>query len=346
MTRSLVVRLDNAGDVLLAGPAVRALAATDEGVVVLCGPRGRPAAELLPGVAEVIEFDAPWIAGHSVAVDPVCWDAAIAEVRRVAPVRAAVLTSFHQSPLPAALLLRLAGVSEIAGVSVDHPGSLLDHRVDVSDDLHEVERGLAVVAALGASPDPSDRGGLELVPSMPEPPHLSATGGTATVVLCPGASVPARAWSPRRFHDLARLLVERGHAVLVCGAPDEAALTGVVADGVDGAHDLGGRTTLGQLAAVMAEADIVVTGNSGPSHLAAAVGVPVVCLYAPTVPARRWRPWRVEHRLLGRQDIPCAGCRAVRCPVPGHPCIDDVSAHVVAREVDALLAATRRELVR
>jgi len=78
------------------------------------------------------------------------------------------------------------------------------------------------------------------------------------------------------------------------------------------------------LAGVLAHADAVVTGNTGTAHLAAAVGARVVSLYAPTVPAVRWRPWMVPHVLLGSQDIACRGCRARVCPVPGHPCVDDV----------------------
>jgi ADP-heptose:LPS heptosyltransferase len=54
------------------------------------------------------------------------------------------------------------------------------------------------------------------------------------------------------------------------------------------------------------------------------VGTPIVSLFAPTVPALRWRPWRVEHALL-HTNVPCAGCRARSCPVPGHPCVDDVT---------------------
>ena len=149
MTRTLVVRLDNAGDVLLAGPAVRAIAASSSRVLVLCGPRGRPAAELLPGVDAIVEFDAPWIADDASPFDPHGWDDVVRAVRGLSVDRAAVLTSFHQSSLPAAILLRLAGVGEIAAPSVDFPGSLLDHRLDPPDHLHEVERGLHVVAALG-----------------------------------------------------------------------------------------------------------------------------------------------------------------------------------------------------
>ncbi|MEA2293524.1 MAG: hypothetical protein QOE86_1163, partial [Solirubrobacteraceae bacterium] len=118
----------------------------------------------------------------------------------------------------------------------------------------------------------------------------------------------------------------------VTGSPSETRLTELVA-GDDGI-DLGGRTSFGDLAAVLAGADAVVVGNTGPAHLAAAVGTPVVWLFAPTVPAVRWRPWRVPHELLSI-DVPCAGCRARTCPVPGHPCLSGVT-------LDAVLAAVGR----
>ena len=85
---------------------------------------------------------------------------------------------------------------------------------------------------------------------------------------------------------------------------------------------------------MLAGAAAVVVGNTGAAHLAAAVGTPVVSLFAPTVPAARWRPWRVPHELLG-VDVPCAGCRARACPVPGHPCLEGVG-------VAEALAAVRR----
>ena len=121
------------------------------------------------------------------------------------------------------------------------------------------------------------------------------------------------------------------------GGEEEAALTAQVA-GPPRAEvlDLGGRTPLPVLAEVLAEAEAVVVGNTGPAHLAAAVGTPIVSLFAPVVPAARWRPWRVPHLLLGRQDAPCAGSRARVCPIPGHPCLDSVTPAEVAAALEAL----------
>jgi ADP-heptose:LPS heptosyltransferase len=80
----------------------------------------------------------------------------------------------------------------------------------------------------------------------------------------------------------------------------------------------------------------VVVGNTGPAHLAAAVGTPVVSLFSPVVPAVRWRPWGVAHELLGDQGAACAGSRARVCPVAGHPCLDGVSVGEVVAAVDRL----------
>ena len=88
--------------------------------------------------------------------------------------------------------------------------------------------------------------------------------------------------------------------------------------------NLCGRTSLPMLASVLARADVVVAPNTGAAHLAAAVGTPVVSLFAPVVPAARWAPYGVPTVLLGDQDAPCAGSRARSCPVPGHPCLDQI----------------------
>jgi hypothetical protein len=103
--------------------------------------------------------------------------------------------------------------------------------------------------------------------------------------------------------------------------------------------DLGGRTTFAELAAVLAGACVVVAADSGPAHLAAAVGTPVVSLFAPVVPAGRWAPYGVPVVILGDQRAPCRGTRAAVCPVPGHPCLSSVASARVVEAVDRLTFA-------
>ena len=368
--RVLVARLDSDGDVLLAGPAVRAVAAVADEVVLLVGPRGRQAADLLPGVDRVIAWRAPWIDPEPDPVDPGDVAGLVAGIRDAAPTEALLLTSHHQSPLPLALLLRLAGVPRVSAISEDYPGSLLDVRHRVVGDPPEAERNLSLAAAAGFPPPPGDDGLLRVRTPLPVVTHLAGPG--PYVVLHPGASVPARAASPRRCAEAAAVLAAAGHRVLVTGGPAERALTarvtaaaradlavrvagpvrrlsaaasaGIAAPVADLVTDLGGRTTLAELAAVLAGADAVVVGNTGPAHLAAAVGTPVVSLFAPVVPAARWAPYGVPHVLLGDQRAACRDTRARDCPAPGHPCLDGVTATDVLDAVESLTAVDPRGL--
>jgi ADP-heptose:LPS heptosyltransferase len=331
--RVLLARQDNLGDVLLAGPAVRAVAALADEVTLLCGPRGRAAADLLPGVDEVIEWRAPWIDPEPDPVDRADIERAVAKLAGFD--RALILTSFHQSPLPLALLLRLAGTPWIGGISEDYPGSLLDLRHRPEGDVPEPLRMLALAEDAGF-PAPADTR-LRVREPLPDTDHL--TGGAGYVVVHPGTSVPARAWPPERCAEAVRLLRAAGHRVVVTGHGEEKELTALVA-GEDGL-DLGGRTALPELASVLRGARAVVAGNTGPAHLAAAVGTPVVSLFAPTVPAARWAPFGVPMALLGDQGAPCKDSRARECPVDGHPCLASVGADEVAAAVEVVAADPR-----
>lgn len=174
MSRVLAVRLDSAGDVLLCGPAVRALAATATMLDLLVSPRGRAAAELLPGVDDVLEYDAPWTGFTAPPVRESAVHALVATLRRRRYDRAIVFTSAHQSPLPMALL---AGIGFVAATSHDYPGSLLDLRhprggVGGDPDAHEVVAALALAEAAGGALAPGDDGRLALREQLPPVGHL------------------------------------------------------------------------------------------------------------------------------------------------------------------------------
>jgi ADP-heptose:LPS heptosyltransferase len=331
---TLAVRLDSAGDVLLMGPALRALAHGSDRVVLLAGPRGRGVVDLLPHVDEVVEWCCPWIDPEPGPVGRDDVDELVSRLATYDAERAVVFTSFHQSPLPTALLLRLAGIRHVSAISEDYPGSLLDVRYRPTQDQHEVQRALGLARAAGFGLPEHDWGLLEVRHPLPDPP---ATVEPPYVVLHPGTSVPARAWQPDRWTALAQLLGAAGQRVVVTGGPGEAELTRRVAQG--GAVDLGGATSWRELAAVLARAEAVVVGNTGPAHLAAAVGTPVVSLFAPTVPARRWAPYGVPTVLLGDQQAVCRGTRVTRCPYQGHPCLGSVAPEAVHHAVEQLCGA-------
>ncbi len=329
MRTVLICRLDNDGDILLAGPAVRAVATTDR-VMLLVSPTGEQAARLLPGVDDVVVWPCPWTGFDPPAVDPAGVGALIDALRLADIDRALVLTSFHQSPLPMALLLRMAGIAWIGAASVDYPGSLLNlrHRPEPG---HEVERALSLARAAGYELPPNDSGFL----AVRRPPRAELVPGAPFVVVHPGASVPARAPSVAAARAIVEALTDSGYQVVVTGSASERQLSAEAAGGRG--IDLGGRTSYQQLAAVLSAASCVVVGNTGPSHLAAAVGTPVVSLFAPVVSADAWAPWGVPSVLLGDQHAPCAGTRARVCPVPGHPCLNGVAADEVVVAVRKLI---------
>ena len=334
--RRLVARLDNVGDVLLSGPAVRAVAG-DGAVTYLTSSVGAPAAHLLPGVGDVVTFDAPWVPFDAPPVARAALDELRARLEGCDIDDAVVLTSHHQSPLPLALVLREAGVDRIAATSEDYPGSLLDVRGARDPRLHEVEQSLALCAQAGFELAPGDDGALWVrlgsrEVDLPAEPY---------VAVHPGASVSSRGLPIDAAAAAVTLLADRGVQVVVTGSRGEAPLVDRLLDRCDLDRRSRERVTravgeldLEQFAHLLAGAAAVVCGNSGPAHLAAAVGTPVVEAFAPVVAAHRWHPWMVPHVLLGHLDTPCPSSCSRGCTVPTQPCLEPFTAAAV---IDALV---------
>jgi ADP-heptose:LPS heptosyltransferase len=336
--RVLAVRVDSDGDVLLSGPALRRLRACADRLDLLVSPAGTSAAMLLPGIDEVLVADVPWSGTSPAAPDPEALTALLECVRAGAYDEVVVLTSYHQSPLPMALVAKWAGVPRVVGTSDAYPGSLLDlrHRrmPDGTDDPghgggHEVEAMCALVEAAGYPCPEGDDDRLRIRP-VSAPRHLP----TPYVVVHPTASVPARGIEAGTARAYAERLLADGWHVLVTAGPGEEPVGRAVTP--PGALDLAGRTSLTELAGVLAGAAAVVVGNTGPAHLAAAVGTPVVSIFAPVVPAERWAPWGVPSVVLGDQGAACRASRARTCPVPGHPCVSGVTPGEVSAAVARL----------
>lgn len=335
MTRILAARLDSAGDVLVTGPALRAIADHPDvtHLTLLCGPQGEAAAKLLSEPDDVFTWASPWTIVPSPAASTEHINKLSAFITAQQFDAAVIFTSFHQSPLPLALVLRMAGVPHISGASVDFPGSLMDVRLrpgeDFPEDQPEVERALMIAAAAGFPLPDHDDGRMRIT----DPSGALLGSGVEVpaspyVVIHPGAAVPARMWPPEHSAETVDLLYRRGYTVVVTGGSDEKELTTQVAG--ERGIDLGGRTNFRQTAEVLARAQVVICGNTGPAHLAAAVGTPVISLFSPVVPAIRWAPYGVPVELLGDQSAPCKDSRARDCPIPGHPCLADVSPVQVA----------------
>lgn len=339
----LAVRLDNLGDVLMTSPA---LAAIKHGLpgsrLTLLGSRaGAAAAAHLPVVDDVIEHRAPWVTSGA----PAGPDGELGQPERelldeIAERRfdaAIVFTVCTQSALPAALFCLLAGIPLRLAHSRENPYRLLTDWVRDSEQpgkgmRHEVQRQLDLVACVGLRP--SDDRLLFRCASGDAPrarARLSAAGIDATqpyVVVHPGASAPSRRWPAERFGVVAEA-IERvaGCRVVFTGSEQEGALI-EQARGVmhRPAVSLAGALSLGELGALIAGARLLVANNTGPVHMAAALGTPVVDLYALTNPQHT--PWRVAARVLSH-DVPCRDCLKSVCPEGHNDCLRRIEPEAV-----------------
>ena len=173
--RILAVRLDNLGDVLVTTPAIHAIRESlpDAEITLLASPVGAQAGRLNPDLADVIVHEAPWMdPWHKLPQDSEREQRAIAAIRARRFDGAIIFTSFRQSPLPSAYLCYLADIPLRLAASIDGPGSLLTTRHRHPDVMmHEVERGLDLVGAVGLS-----AGQVDLVLRVPDEArgHLSA----------------------------------------------------------------------------------------------------------------------------------------------------------------------------
>src|SRR5437588_5015518 len=371
--RILAIRLDNLGDVLVTTPALHAIKTSLPGaaLTLLASPVGAQVAHLNPDLDEVIVYQAPWM-------DPWYKLAQVSqrEQQMIAILRerrfdgAIIFTSFRQSPLPAAYLCYLADIPLRVAASIDGPGSLLTTRhKHLERMMHEVERGLDLVAAIGLTTED-----LDLVLHVPadartriddllasyhidkpddrmkcrgDPCGRPAWDRPPLIVVHPGCSMPARTYPWEMYVEVVDLLVEQlGATVFLTGAEDEQELVERILNHVQegnrrAVHSLAGVLSFPALCALIEAADLVITNNTGPMHISAAVKTPVVTLFALTNPPEQWGPWHVSHRLL-TVDVPCRICYSRVCPYQ-HECLRLVSPSMVVDAASGLLKHVGRE---
>jgi lipopolysaccharide heptosyltransferase II len=338
------VRLDAMGDVVMTGPAIRALAASgfDRTVTVLTSPGGAQAARLLPGVDEVICYEAPWTKasqprpgsaalGMAARLRERCFDAAV------------IFTVYSQSPLPAALLCHLADIPLRLAHCRENPYQLLTDWLPEREPgalrRHEVRRQLDLVASLGCAVD-DERLRLRIpeTASRRVAARLADLGPGPVVAVHPGASAPSRRWPAERFAALSRRLSGTGGCRIVfTGSAGERDLVESIRSAMGAPScSVAGSLDLGGLAALLSRCDLLVANNTGPVHVAAAVGTPVLDLYALTNPQHT--PWMVPCRVLSH-DVACRWCYRSVCPEGHHHCLRLVDADEAYEAACELLAA-------
>jgi lipopolysaccharide heptosyltransferase II len=346
----LAVRLDTIGDVLMTTPAIRALKESGgpRRITLLTSQAGAVVGRLVPEVDDVITYDAPWLKATLPRRDS-RGEYAMARVLSARLFDAAVIfTTFSQSALPAALLCHLADIPLRLAHCRENPYQLLTTRVPESEPelgiRHEVERQLALVGAVGCSTldrrlslrvPPDDRARVRVLLDS-----LNLNGDTPWILVHPGATAPSRRYPPELFAEALSEIVRRtGARVVATGNASEADLVMRACTSVTTrAESLAGQLTLGELAALIAEAPVLLTNNTGPAHIAAALGTAVVDLYALTNPQHT--PWLVRSRVLWH-DVPCRNCFRSVCPEGHHLCLRGVRPSDVADAVCGLLPGAR-----
>jgi lipopolysaccharide heptosyltransferase II len=344
----LCVRLDALGDVLMTTPALRALkeAGPLRRLTLLTSPSGAAVAPLLPELDDCWTYEAPWMKATSARSDSRPDHAIVDRLRSGRFDAAVIFTVCTQNPLASALLCHLADIPLRLAHCRENPYQLLtDWIADREPEgvvRHEVRRQLDLVAAVGARPSHE-----RLSLSVPDGARRRVDGlleglkirrGDRWVVIHPGATAPSRRYAPEGFARAARRLArEQGYRVVFTGGEAEAGLVesirsmaGVPTDSVAGLLDLPG------LAALIEKAPLLIANNTGPVHIAAAVGTPVVDLYALTNPQHT--PWAVASRVLNH-DVPCQPCYKSICPEGHHDCLRLVTPDQVVRAAVELVDA-------
>jgi heptosyltransferase-1 len=320
----LVVRLGALGDIVHAVPAVAALRRRHPAARIdwIVDERQRAAVDLVQGL------DA------SIGIDPSGrWRELPRVVRRLRAERYDVALDF-QGLLKSAVLARLSGATRVIGferhaLRERAAAWFYGEHVPIGSGRHVIEKNLQLASVLGAD------GSLVAFPlDVPSGPPVNGP----YALLNPGAAWPNKQWPPARFGEIAAWLRERhGLPSLVLWGPKELELAQAVADASAGAARPAPQTRIGDVLALAKQARLMVSGDTGPLHLAAAVGTPLVGLYGPTSP-RRNGPWRAEDVTISRnRECECHHQR--RCRRARGACIDQITVEDVRAAIDRRLGS-------
>ncbi len=338
MMRVLLVRLGALGDLLHTLPFAAALRAAhpDARIDWLVDARHRALLDLVPIVSERLSLNMRAWSGPT---------AAPAVIRRLR------LASYDiafdaQGLIKSAMLARLSGAACIVGFarsSLREPAAAMFYTesVDPSGATHVIEKTMSLLRAIGVDEAAAAwRFPLQDKPS-PVPACtrelLGIDRDAPFMLINPGAAWPNKRWPAERFATLAREVHARhGMKSAVLWGPGEETLAAQIARASSGAAEMAPATTLADALALARDARLLVSGDTGPTHLAAAVGTQIVGLYGPTDPARNG-PWRPDDICVSRFAA-CACHHQRRCHQLGRWCLQDIAVGEVLAAVDQRLA--------
>jgi len=320
---------------------LRALAPS-AAIDLVVGSWNREIAATIPGIDRLETLDAAWLTRGAGGRRLLGF---IAEARRWRSRQYDLAINFEPD-IRSNLLLAASGARRVAGFASGGGGVLLDLALDYDSRAHTSDNAIALVrAALGTARAVT----VSSMLSLPETARaeaarlLQALPPAARIGIHAGGGREIKQWPEARFAEVAARMIADRHAVIVLtGAPGDRPQVDLVKRQLptERVLDLCGRVDLVTLAAVLAEIDLLVTGDTGPMHLAHAVGTPVVAVFGPSDPAR-YAPRGTRDRLV-RIDLPCSPCNRIRLPptrCAGHTpdCLAGVDVAQVVHAIDNVL---------
>jgi heptosyltransferase-1 len=366
----LLLRLERVGDLLMTLGAIRQVRrlAPDAAIDLVVGTWNEPLARLISEIDRVETLDAPWLSRHGSA------ESAIGLLARARGWRSRGydLAVNFEGDIRSHLLMALSGARRTVGFDMAGGGPLLTDRVAYNPREHVAANALRLVErAFGCPPAPEG----DSRTSGPQPPtaclevpeaassraaallglptsaaataprpsrgllRTNGAGSPRLVGLHAGGGREIKQWDPGRAAEVATLLARSYGATIVLtgSAADHLTVDRVKSGLAAGVKviDLSGSLDLVTLAAVLEKVDLLVTPDTGPMHLAAAVGTPIVAIFGPSDPAR-WGPLSPVARVV-RIDLPCSPCNRIR--VPPRRCVGRVPDCLAGIDVERVYEA-------
>ena len=329
MNRFLIVRLGSLGDVVHGIPVAAALRVRFPAARIdwLTDPRYVELLGLVRGIDQRIPIDTRRVGE------------ALATLRTLRAARYDAAIDL-QGLIKSAVLARAAGGRQTIGFPRAHAresaASLFyTDTPDPGDATHVVFKNLALLEALGIR-DIGVEFPLDLPPSAAADTVRAQAGVSGYAIINPGAAWPNKRWPPARFGTLATFIRDRlGLTPVVLWGPGEHGLASAVAVASGGAARVAPPTAIADVFALAKGARLVVSGDTGPLHIGAAVGTPIVALFGPTWPERNG-PWAASDVTLS-QNAQCS-CHYERRCRRGDPCINAITLDEVAAAVERRIA--------
>lgn len=325
----LCIRLDTLGDVLMTTPAIRAVKESYPGrrITLLTSSVGAEAASLVPEIDDVIIYNAPWMKATSPLPDSRQEYLITAQLQQAGFDGAIIFSVFSQNPLPSAMLCHLANIPLRLAYCRENPYQLLTNWVkDPEPDQgirHEVQRQLDLVENIGCTTE-NEHLSLRIQEETVQSALRAADGAGLDrnqpwITIHPGASAPSRRYPEKSYAAVILMMADHGYQVVLTGSQAERPLIRRIQkeSGVQ-SFSMAGHLNLAELSALISHTPLLISNNTGPVHIAAAVGTPVVDLYALTNPQHT--PWKVPSRVLNH-DVPCKYCYKSVCPEKHHNCL-------------------------